>query len=176
MPRFLFMLIALAHAFGAFAWPFSGATDTVHKTPGNKVEEFFYSRSLPIDSAADPYLYYKVYEWIGTKYKYAGETKKGIDCSGFVSEMYREVYCIMLSGGSRDIFPVTTPVEKSELKEGDLLFFRIKKGQISHVGIYLGNNKFAHASVKSGVIISDLDEEYYKRYFYKGGRIIAAPN
>ena len=51
--------------------------------------------------------------------------------------------------------------------EGDILFFKIKKGQISHVGVYLGNNTFAHASVHSGVIISDLDEDYYKKYFFK---------
>lgn len=140
----------------------------------NEVERFFKTRSLSIDSVATPYLYYQVYAWLGTKYRYAGETKAGIDCSGFVSEMYRQVYCITLNGGSKDIFPLTTPVEKHELKEGDLLFFRIRQGQISHVGIYLGQNKFAHASVSSGVIISDLDEDYYKRYFYKGGRIIAA--
>ena len=53
-----------------------------------------------------------------------------------------------------------------------ILFFKIRKGQISHVGIYLGNNKFAHASVKTGVIISSLDEPYYKKYFYKGGEVI----
>lgn len=166
------IILILALRAGATA-PFTG-TDTISNATQDKVESFFQSCSLPVDSAVTPYLYYKVYEWLGTKYKYAGETRAGIDCSGFVSEMYKQVYCITLNGGSRDIYPVTNPVEKNELKEGDLLFFKIKQGQISHVGIYLGNNKFAHASVKSGVIISDLDEEYYKRYFYKGGRIIAA--
>lgn len=147
-----------------------GPSDTV-TVSHDAVCTFYQSRHLSVDSASNPYLYYKVYEWLGTRYRYAGDTKQGIDCSGFVSRMYKDVYCITLSGGSRDIFPVTTPVEKNELQEGDILFFKIKKGQISHVGVYLGNNKFAHASVKSGVIISDLDEDYYKRYFYKGGRI-----
>jgi len=145
----------------------------VHHTiaPKTAMQEFYSSRKLSPDSAATPYLYYQVYDWIGTGYKYSGETRKGIDCSGFVSEMYKKVYCIPLSGGSRDIWTVVSPVEKNELKEGDILFFKIKKGQISHVGIYLGNNKFAHASVHSGVIVSDLDEEYYKRSFFKGGRM-----
>ncbi len=144
------------------------------KRPVQKLsyEEYFSSYSLKPDSAISPYLYSQVYTWVGTRYKYSGNTKKGIDCSGFVSEIYKNTYCIDLSGGSRDMWPLVNPIEKRELKEGDILFFKIRKGQISHVGVFLGNNKFAHASVKTGVIISDLDEEYYKKYFYKGGRII----
>ena len=133
--------------------------------------QYYSAFSLMPDSAASPYLYYQVFDWIGTRYKYAGSSKKGIDCSGFVSEMYRNVYCINLSGGSTDIWTKVNPVEKADLKEGDILFFKIRKGQISHVGIFLGNNKFAHASVKTGVMINDLDEDYYKKCFFKGGRI-----
>lgn len=147
---------------------------TAHKTAAVKksgMHEFYAARKLSPDSAATPYLYYQVYDWIGTHYKYSGESKKGVDCSGFVSKMYKDAYCINISGGSRDIWTVVSPVEKKDLLEGDILFFKIRKGQISHVGIYLGNNKFAHASVHSGVIVSDLDEDYYKRYFFKGGRI-----
>lgn len=132
----------------------------------------YYSEySLTPDSAAVPYLYYQVYDWIGTRYKYAGNSKKGIDCSGFVSEMYKSVYCIELTGGSANIWTKVNPVDKQELQEGDILFFKISKGRISHVGIFLGNNKFAHASVKKGVMVNDLDETYYKNSFYKGGRI-----
>ncbi|HEX8517105.1 MAG TPA: NlpC/P60 family protein [Bacteroidia bacterium] len=133
--------------------------------------DYFCSRGLDPDSAATPWLLYQVHDWAGTRYKYSGDTKKGIDCSGFVSQMYAGTYCIPLSGGSKDLWTCVCPVEKKELKEGDLLFFKIKKGQISHVGIYLGNNKFALASVKSGVIVSDLNDDYYKKYFYKGGRV-----
>lgn len=135
------------------------------------VHDFYRANQLNPDSAFTPHLYYEVYDWIGTRYKYSGDTKKGIDCSGFVSRMYQSAYCCPLSGGSRDIWTTVLPVEKPDLKEGDLLFFKIKKGQISHVGIYLGNNKFAHASVKQGVILSDLDDPYYKKYFFKGGRV-----
>jgi len=133
---------------------------------------YYENYALNPDSASTPHLYYQVYNWLGTRYKYAGQTKKGIDCSGFVSKMYAAAYCVSLSGGSADIFKTVQPLEKEELQEGDMVFFKIKKGRISHVGIYLGKNKFAHASVHSGVIISDLNEEYYKKYFYKGGRLL----
>jgi len=151
-------------------------TQTEHKptneAPKQSIEQFYAIHELTPDSACSPYLYYQVYDWVGTRYKYAGKTKKGIDCSGFVGTMYKNTYCINLNGGSRDIWTTVKPVEKEELIEGDILFFKIKKGQISHVGVYLGNNKFAHASVHSGVIISDLNEDYYKKYFFKGGRVL----
>ena len=67
---------------------------------------------------------------------------------------------------------MSTPVSREDLKEGDLVFFKINSRTISHVGIYLGNNRFAHASSSRGVVLSNLDEPYYKRYFYKGGRLI----
>jgi len=61
---------------------------------------------------------------------------------------------------------MVNPVGRDDLKEGDLVFFKIHSRRISHVGIYLGNNKFAHASSR-GVAISSLDDNYYSRYFYK---------
>jgi murein DD-endopeptidase / murein LD-carboxypeptidase len=137
----------------------------------DQIHMFYNHFGLNMDSAATPQLFLTVYDWLGTKYKYAGDCKEGIDCSGFVSEMYRQVYCMEISGGSKDLFTQVDTVAKANLKEGDILFFKIKKGQISHVAIYLGNNKFAHASVHGGVMVNDLDEAYYKKYFYCGGRI-----
>jgi len=77
---------------------------------------------------------------------------------------------VVLSGGSKDLYPLMDTVPRDSLQEGDILFFKIRKGQISHVGIYLGNNKFAHASVHRGVVINDLNEEYYRKYFFRAGR------
>ncbi|MEO5641686.1 MAG: NlpC/P60 family protein [Bacteroidia bacterium] len=137
----------------------------------DQVHLFYNHFGLNMDSAVTPQLFLTVFDWVGTKYKYASNCKTGIDCSGFVSEMYRQVYCKEISGGSKELITEVDTVAKANLKEGDILFFKIKKGQISHVAIYLGNNKFAHASVHGGVMVNDLDEEYYKKYFYCGGRI-----
>jgi len=165
-------------AFIFFLLPFivysqlkSGKKFVMTKVQKPSLEAYYSAYSLQPDSAANPYLYYQVYDWVGTRYRYSGRNKKGIDCSSFVTEMYKNTYCIHLSGGSREIWTNVQPIEKKELKEGDILFFKIRKGQISHVGIYLGNDKFAHATVNTGVTISDLNEDYYKKCFYKGGRL-----
>ncbi len=117
-------------------------------------------------------LYFEIYKWLDTPYCYGGETGKGIDCSGFSNKIYQEVYGKTLEGGSRDIFTKVKPISIKLVEEGDLLFFKIWKGQISHVGVYLQGRKFAHATTQAGVIISDLDEAYYKKYFYKAGHLL----
>lgn len=137
----------------------------------NPVHFFYAHYGLNPDSAQTPQLYYDVYTWIGTHYHYGGTSSCGIDCSGFVSAIYRSAYCISIGGSSKSLYTLVDTVAKNQLREGDILFFKIRKGQISHVGIYLANNKFAHASVHGGVMIDDLDEPYYKKYFFCGGRL-----
>jgi lipoprotein Spr len=100
-------------------------------------------------------------------------SKKGVDCSAFTKQLYSQVFNLDIKRNSRDIFSMVSPVGKDELKEGDLVFFKIHSRSISHIGIYLGDNRFAHASLK-GVSISSLDDPYYSRYFYKGGRVLSA--
>lgn len=109
-------------------------------------------------------------EWWNVPYKYAGMSKKGIDCSGFVCTVLKNVYDKELTRGSRAMYDETERVKKEDLQQGDLVFFRIRHGQISHVGLYLANNMFVHASVKYGVTISSLDDPYYKKVFSSGGR------
>jgi lipoprotein Spr len=116
-------------------------------------------------------LYDTIANWLGTPYCYSGKNAKGIDCSGFVNMIYRNVYGVLLGGNSVDMFNSVKHLSRKKLKEGDLVFFKIKHHRISHVGLYLGENKFAHSSSSNGVSISDLNDPYYKKYFACGGRV-----
>ncbi|GAB3421833.1 C40 family peptidase [Niabella aquatica] len=111
-------------------------------------------------------------EWYGTRYRYGGTTKSGIDCSAFVRAVYKVAFGIDLPRTAREQFRAAA-MAVSNLQIGDLLFFNTSGG-ISHVGMYLGNNKFVHASTSRGVIVSDLDENYYA-IRYLGARRISEP-
>jgi len=111
-------------------------------------------------------------DWYGVPYQYGGDCKQGIDCSAFVQELYEEVYHIHLLRTAQQQFATSGHVRKWErLKEGDLVFFKIHSRHISHVGVYLGDGKFVHASFSSGVMISDLTDRYWTKYYAGGGRI-----
>ncbi len=118
-------------------------------------------------------LFAEIEKWIGTPYGYGRhELQKGTDCSGFTMEIFQAVYGIRLNRSSADQVANTVKIKKADLRIGDLVFFNIRGNRISHVGIYIGNNKFVHASVRRGVIISDLDEEYYRQRYARSGRVI----
>ena len=128
---------------------------------------------VALSATSNMKLFHFVYDWIGTPYHFGGSSRRGIDCSAFTKELYSEVFNLDIKRSSRDIFSMVNPVGKDDLKEGDLVFFKIHSRRISHVGIYLGGGKFAHASSR-GVAISSLDDNYYSRYFYRGGRLMAS--
>lgn len=112
--------------------------------------------------------------WIGTKYKYGGNTRDGIDCSGFVLQVYKTVYDLKLPRSSKDQYAFCKKVEKNMMRVGDLVFFATGKSKdvVSHVGIYIGNNEFIHASSSKGVVISNLDQNYYVRTFVSAGKVV----
>ena len=114
--------------------------------------------------------------WLGVKYRNGGNTKKGVDCSGFVSIIYRQVYGIALQRNVTAILQKNcVPVNRVRLREGDLVFFKPTGSKQSktptHVGIYLKNGKFVHASSSKGVTVSNLVEPYYVRTWLTGGRV-----
>jgi lipoprotein Spr len=109
-------------------------------------------------------------EWYGTRYKMGGTDKKGIDCSAFVQVIYFTAFAVSLPRTARDQYKSSRIISSTELQEGDLVFFNTRGG-ISHVGIYLQNNKFVHASSSNGVIISDMFEPYYLKRYIGAGRV-----
>jgi len=171
----LFLFLHWLFTFPVFA---SGGTEMRDNEVIDREQQqlewcFQYSNRLgyTIDYVNNPRLYQTVSEWIGVPYKYSGSTKKGIDCSGLVCNVLNSCYNKSINGSSSALFKTVEPIKKSDLREGDLVFFKIKKKRISHVGIYLGQNRFVHASLQKGVIVSRLEDPYYEKYFYKGGRI-----
>ena len=116
----------------------------------------------------------KIDEWYGTPYSYGGSSKLGVDCSFFTLDVMQTAFNINLKRTAAEQYDQTTRINWEDLKEGDLIFFKTEgPSRISHVGIYLSNNKFVHASSTNGVTISDLAEPYYQKTLYSMGRLPA---
>lgn len=109
--------------------------------------------------------------WLGTKYHYGGNDKSGVDCSGMVSQIYLKVTNTKLPRNSAQQQKFCKLIDKNELIEGDLIFFATgrDRSRVSHVGIYIGNNRMIHASSSRGVIISNLNEKYYTQHYHSSG-------
>lgn len=121
-------------------------------------------------------IFKSVEKWFGSKYSYGGVSKSGVDCSGLVVQVYKDAFHKDLPRTVAEQRKIGVAVI-NKLEPGDLLFFRIN-GSISHVGIYLFNNKFVHAASsgsKAGVIKSSLDEPYYKERYLFAKRVIDLP-
>jgi len=117
-------------------------------------------------------LKHAVDEVVGTPYKWGGNTVKGFDCSGFILYIFNQ-YDVDLPRTSKAQSEEGVKVSKDELQPGDLVFFNTFGKGVSHAGIYLGNNEFAHASSSKGVRISKLSEDYYEKRYVTARRIIS---
>lgn len=117
-------------------------------------------------------LYRFIDHWYGVKYKYGGTTRRGIDCSAFSQRLYGNVYCLNIKRTSKQQFKKCERLEDlSEAGEGDLVFFRINRIRISHVGVYLTNGYFVHATRSKGIMISSLSDKYWQRRYAGCGRV-----
>lgn len=133
-------------------------------------------------------LYGFIDEWYGVRYRFGGNDKSGIDCSAFVQRLYEEVFATNLLRTAVEQFSLCKMTDEAcELQEGDLVFFYsytygrkgkgrnrktyIKGKRISHVGVYLANDRFVHASTSQGVTISSLKENYWSGKFAGAGQV-----
>ncbi len=109
---------------------------------------------------------------LGTKYRSGGTTTNGFDCSGFTMYVFKHLG-INLPHQSGSQFTMGTSVSRSDLRAGDLVFFNTSGSGVSHVGIYVGDGKFAHASTSRGVVVSSLSDSYYVNRYVGAKRIMS---
>nr|WP_197038253.1 NlpC/P60 family protein [Halomonas saliphila] len=109
--------------------------------------------------------------WAGTPYRLGGTSRRGIDCSALVQNVFSETFRLELPRSTGEQVQQGTPIARDELQVGDLVFFR-PPGRYDHVGIYVGDGYFLHASTSQGVIISELDNSYWQRYYWQARRTL----
>ena len=114
----------------------------------------------------------EISKMMGVSYRLGGTDEEGIDCSAYTLNVYRNSLGRQLPRSSAEQYSTGQPVEYQDLKFGDLVFFNTTGELASHVGIYLGDDLFAHASVSLGVTISSLESFYYKKRYEGARRII----
>lgn len=111
-------------------------------------------------------------QWVGTPYRLGGTSQHGIDCSALVRNIFRDTFELDLPRSTRGQVHEGRPIDRQSLRAGDLVFFR-PPGAYNHVGIYVGDGHFLHASTSKGVIISRLDNVYWNRHYWQSRRPLA---
>jgi lipoprotein Spr len=142
--------------------------------------KFAILENCPVEALDNAKLLSFMEYWYGAPYRYGGNSRDGIDCSAFAFLLLSSVYGVTtLPRTSKEQYEASHHISRDQLQEGDLVFFHTLSGKkhrgVTHVGVYLRNNRFVHASV-SGVMISDLGDGYYDRHFIGAGRISGVPS
>ncbi|MGO1243212.1 MAG: C40 family peptidase [Sphingobacterium sp.] len=139
------------------------------KLSGSKMENYASLLGVSTRALKNKDLYNFIDSWAGSPHRMGGNSKSGVDCSGFVNLLYRSVYRKDLPRTSREMGKKVKRKYLRNLKEGDLVFFSFGGRNIDHVGVYLHNNKFVHVSTRKGVIISDIKDNWYHKYLVRSG-------
>ena len=126
------------------------------------------------DSGANGGLRRAADSWLGVPYRFGGQSRSGIDCSGFVRQIFADVYGMQLPHNSSAMYKLGKPVSRSDLKPGDLVFFK-RMGYIDHSGIYMGGNWFIHSASSVGVAYSALNAPYFGDHYAGARRLVDAP-
>jgi cell wall-associated NlpC family hydrolase len=136
------------------------------------VRSFKTEKNTAISNLDQAKMMREISKMMGVSYKLGGQDEQGIDCSAYTMIVYKNSIGKLLPRSSGDQFTTGIPVTFEDLKFGDLVFFNTTGEVASHVGIYLGDNLFAHASVSLGVTISSLESFYYKQRYEGARRIV----
>uniref|UniRef100_UPI00313929C3 C40 family peptidase n=2 Tax=Vibrio sp. S9_S30 TaxID=2720226 RepID=UPI00313929C3 len=139
-------------------------------TPQSDVTADTYAPSATLNSATQKALSKVYVKWEGVPYRFGGNDRGGIDCSAFTRVAFNEAFATPLPRTTQEQSKVGKQVSYKEAKTGDLVFFKIARKQ-HHVGVYMGNNTFMHASTSKGVIISRLDTPYWTNAFWHFRRV-----
>jgi hypothetical protein len=156
-------------------------SDPIILKPHKKDTEFYarYSKKFGIrfNGSENMRLIKSVDHWLGTPYKWGGCSESGVDCSCLIKHIYEDVYDVQLDRTSLTICQEgdISSFRKETFQEGDILCFKMDNGAISHVGVYLKDNKFVHASQSKGVIISTLDRSFYITRLAVARRVFNTP-
>jgi len=124
---------------------------------------------VPVEQLSNMRLLQAIDHWWGTKYCLGGSTEQCTDCSGFTQNLMRDVYAVTIPRTAQEQYNSSMHIKTNKLQQGDLVFFQNSGHNISHVGLYVANIKFVHASVSNGVMISDLNEAYWKQRYRGAG-------
>lgn len=141
------------------------------KTYGSAIARYADLMDVSKKKLKNARLYRFINKWEGTKYQYGGLDQKGIDCSGLVYLLYKEVYEKEIPRMTSQQLTIIKRKYENQLKEGDLVFFDYDGKKFSHVGVFLQNGYYVHASTKKGVMISRLKDPYTYKYFSRGGSV-----
>ena len=129
-----------------------------------------YASGLSDPAYARSALYEQYQEWQGVPYRTGGESRRGVDCSAFMQLTFREQFAMQLPRDTDSQAHIGRAISSRQLRPGDLVFFNIGRST-RHVGVMVEKNKFLHASSSKGVMISDLNQPYWQRYYWQARRL-----
>lgn len=138
---------------------------------GSLKERYAALLDVPEKEIKNEKLYRFIDDWMGVPHKSGGMDKRGADCSGFTIALQREIYNKNLPRVAKQMAESVKRKYEEDLQEGDLVFFDFSGQKFSHVGVYLKNNRFVHSSTSKGIIVSNLKDPWYYKYFSRCGSV-----
>ncbi len=126
----------------------------------------------PPEAEVEALLRTEAQTWMGTPHAWGGTTRDGVDCSGLTSRLYADVFGLTLPRTTEEQVRAGVSVDRKALRAGDLVFFLTEGKRTRHVGVYLCCGEFVHASSSGGVMISKLDEPYWRRAYWTARRLL----